>query len=113
MRRATINRLLVLAGIVVFAILFRALPVTDWLEQLARLNEQYPVAVPVAYVVAVTIATVALFPGWISMMLGGLLFGLLPGLPLHCSGLRRERSAHFSRDVRWDAHGSSSAWGTT
>ena len=40
MRRATINRLLVLAGIVVFAILFRTLPVTDWLEQLARLNEQ-------------------------------------------------------------------------
>ena len=87
MRRATINRLLVLAGIVVFAILFRALPVTDWLEQLARLNEQYPVAVPVAYVVAVTIATVALFPGWISMMLGGLLFGLLPGLPFALLGI--------------------------
>lgn len=87
MRRATINRLLVLAGIVVFAILFRTLPVTDWLEQLARLNEQYPVAVPVAYVVAVTIATVALFPGWISMMLGGLLFGLLPGLPFALLGI--------------------------
>lgn len=87
MRRATINRLLVLAGIVVFAILFRTLPVTDWLEQLARLNEQYPVAVPVAYVVAVTIATVALFPGWISMMLGGLLFGLLPGLPFALFGI--------------------------
>jgi len=87
MRRATINRLLVLAGIVVFAILFRTLPVTAWLEQLARLNEQYPVAVPVAYVVAVTIATVALFPGWISMMLGGLLFGLLPGLPFALLGI--------------------------
>ena len=33
-----------------------------------------------AYVVAVTVATVALFPGWISMMIGGLLFGLWPGL---------------------------------
>jgi uncharacterized membrane protein YdjX (TVP38/TMEM64 family) len=87
MRRATINRLLVLAGIVVFAILFRTLPVTDWLEQLARLNEQHPVAVPVAYVVAVTIATVALFPGWISMMLGGLLFGLVPGLPFALLGI--------------------------
>ena len=79
MTRATINRLLVLAGIVVFAVLFRTLPVTEWLERLARLNEQYPVAVPAAYVAAVTVATVALFPGWISMMLGGLLFGLLPG----------------------------------
>ena len=87
MRRATINRLLVLAGIVVFAILFRTLPVTDWLERLARLNEQHPVAVPLAYVVAVTIATVALFPGWISMMLGGLLFGLLPGLPFALLGI--------------------------
>ena len=80
MTRATINRLLVVAGLLAFAILFRTLPVTEWLQQLAALNEQYPVAVPVAYVGAVTVATVALFPGWISMMLGGLLFGLLPGL---------------------------------
>ncbi len=87
MTPATINRLLVLAGIVVFAILFRTLPVTEWLEQLARLNERHPVAVPVAYVAAVTVATVALFPGWISMMLGGLLFGLLPGLPFALLGI--------------------------
>ena len=87
MTRATINRLLVVVGIAGFAILFRTLPVTAWLEQLARLNEQYPVAVPVAYVVAVTVATVALFPGWISMMLGGLLFGVLPGLPFALLGI--------------------------
>jgi uncharacterized membrane protein YdjX (TVP38/TMEM64 family) len=87
MTRATINRLLVLAGIAGFAVLFRTLPVTEWLEQLTRLNEQYPVAVPVAYVAAVTVATVALFPGWISMMLGGLLFGLLPGLPFALLGI--------------------------
>jgi uncharacterized membrane protein YdjX (TVP38/TMEM64 family) len=86
-KRATINRLLVLAGIAGFAILFRTLPVTEWLQRLALLNEQYPVAVPVVYVVAVTVATVALFPGWISMMLGGLLFGLLPGLPLALLGI--------------------------
>jgi uncharacterized membrane protein YdjX (TVP38/TMEM64 family) len=85
--RATVNRLLVVAGIAGFAVLFRILPVNEWLEQLGRLNEQYPVAVPVAYVVAVTIATVALFPGWISMMLGGLLFGVLPGLPFALLGI--------------------------
>ncbi len=79
MTRKALNRLLVVAGIVVFAILFRTLPVTEWLDRLAALNEQYPVAVPVAYVGAVTVATVALFPGWISMMLAGLLFGLMPG----------------------------------
>jgi uncharacterized membrane protein YdjX (TVP38/TMEM64 family) len=87
MTRATLNHLLVLAGLVGFAILFRTLPVTDWLEHLARLNEQHPVAVPVAYIAAVTIATVALFPGWISMMIGGLLFGLLPGLPFALIGI--------------------------
>jgi uncharacterized membrane protein YdjX (TVP38/TMEM64 family) len=85
--RATINHLLVVAGIAGFAVLFRILPVTDWLEQLGRLNEQYPVAVPVAYVMAVTVATVALFPGWISMMLGGLLFGVMPGLPFALLGI--------------------------
>jgi uncharacterized membrane protein YdjX (TVP38/TMEM64 family) len=85
--RATINRLLVIAGIAGFAILLRTLPVTEWLEELARLNEQYPVAVPVAYIAAVTVATVALFPGWISMMLGGLLFGLLPGMPYALLGI--------------------------
>ena len=87
MTRATINRLLVLAGIAAFALLFRTLPVTEWLEQLESLNEQHPVAVPVVYIGAVTIATVALFPGWISMMLGGLLFGLLPGLPFALLGI--------------------------
>jgi uncharacterized membrane protein YdjX (TVP38/TMEM64 family) len=80
MTRKTLNRLLVVAGIVIFAILLRTLPVTDWLDRLAGLNEQYPVAVPAAYIGAVTIATVALFPGWISMMLAGLLFGLMPGV---------------------------------
>lgn len=87
MTRKTLNRLLVLVGIVVFAILFRTLPVTAWLDQLARLNEQYPVAVPVAYVGGVTVATVALFPGWISMMLAGLLFGLMPGALYALAGI--------------------------
>jgi uncharacterized membrane protein YdjX (TVP38/TMEM64 family) len=76
MTRAPINRLLVLTGIVVFAVLFRMLPVTEWLDEASQLYQRYPVAVPAAYVAAVTVATVALFPGWISMMLGGLLLRL-------------------------------------
>ena len=87
MTRATINRLLVVAGIAGFAVLFRILPITEWLQQLAVLSEQHPVAVPAVYVVAVTLATVALFPGWISMMLGGLLFGVLPGVPFALLGI--------------------------
>lgn len=87
MSRAAINRVLVLIGLLAFAILFRTLPVTAWLERLTQLNEAYPVAVPIAYVVAVIIATIALFPGWISMMIAGLLFGLWPGLPYALVGI--------------------------
>jgi len=79
--RAAVNRLLVLVGLAAVAILLRTLPVADSLQRLDRLYEHYPVAVPFAYVVAVTLATILLFPGWISMMIGGLLFGLMPGLP--------------------------------
>lgn len=81
------NRVLVLIGLIAFAILFRTLPVTEWLERLTRLNQAYPLAVPIAYVMTVIIATVALFPGWISMMIAGLLFGLLPGLPYALLGI--------------------------
>jgi uncharacterized membrane protein YdjX (TVP38/TMEM64 family) len=87
MTRATFNRFLVVAGIAAFAVLFRVLPVTAWLEQASLLYERYPVAVPAAYVGVVTVATVALFPGWISMMLAGLVFGLLPGVPLALLGI--------------------------
>lgn len=87
MSRAAINRFLVLIGLIAVAIMFRSLPVTEWLERLTQLNAAYPVAVPVAYVMIATIATVALFPGWISMMIAGLLFGLFPGLPYALLGI--------------------------
>lgn len=80
MSRAVINRVLVLIGLIVVAILLRTLPVTEWLERLTRLNDAYPVAVPIAYVATVIVATIALFPGWVSIMIAGLLFGLWPGL---------------------------------
>ena len=87
MTRAAINRLLVLAGLVAFLILFRTLPVAEWLDQLQALNRAYPVAVPMVYILVVIVATVAFFPGWISMMMGGLLFGLLPGAPFALAGI--------------------------
>ena len=87
MSRATINRMLVLIGLIGMAVLFRTLPVTEWLGRLTQLNDEYPVAVPIAYVMTVIIATVALFPGWISMMIAGLLFGLFPGLPYALCGI--------------------------
>jgi uncharacterized membrane protein YdjX (TVP38/TMEM64 family) len=85
--RAAINRVLVLVGLVAVVILFRTFPVEAWLERLTQLNEAYPVAVPVAYVTTVIGATIALFPGWVSMMIAGLLFGLWPGLPYALFGI--------------------------
>jgi uncharacterized membrane protein YdjX (TVP38/TMEM64 family) len=87
MSRATLNRLLVVIGLCGFALLFQLAPLDVWLERLTRLNEAHPVAVPVAYVALVSIATVALFPGWISMMVGGMLFGLAPGIPYALAGI--------------------------
>lgn len=87
MSRAGLNRLLVLLGIAGLVLLLRVAPVDDWLAELARLNQSYPVAIPLAYVILVCIATVALVPGWISMMTGGLLFGLLPGLAYALAGI--------------------------
>jgi uncharacterized membrane protein YdjX (TVP38/TMEM64 family) len=87
MSRTTLNRLLVLVGLVGFVLLFRVAPVEDWMERLTRLNRAHPVAVPVTYVLAVCLATVALVPGWISMMIGGLLFGFVPGLPYALAGI--------------------------
>ena len=87
MTRPTINRLLVPAGLIGLVVLSRALPVSEWLDSMQALNRAYPVAVPIAYVIFVTVATVALFPGWISMMLAGLLFGLMPGMAYALIGI--------------------------
>jgi uncharacterized membrane protein YdjX (TVP38/TMEM64 family) len=87
MTRATLNRLFVLAGLIAVLVLFRTLPVAEWLDQLQQWNKTYPVAVPIVYVLVVIIATVAFFPGWISMMMGGLLFGLIPGAPYALMGI--------------------------
>jgi uncharacterized membrane protein YdjX (TVP38/TMEM64 family) len=87
MNRAALNRLLVLVGLVGVVLLFRVAPVDEWLTRLSRLNQAYPLAVPLTYVFAVCFATVALVPGWISMMIGGLLFGLVPGVAYALAGI--------------------------
>jgi uncharacterized membrane protein YdjX (TVP38/TMEM64 family) len=87
MSRATLNRLLVVIGLAGFALLFQLAPLDVWLERLTRLNEDHPVAVPVTYLALVCLATVALLPGWISMMVGGMLFGLVPGIPFALAGI--------------------------
>lgn len=56
------------------------LPVAAWIELLVEWARQHAVAGPLAYMLFVLIATVLFLPGSIAMMIGGFLFGFLPGL---------------------------------
>ena len=69
---------LVLIGLVIW--LARDLPFVEWLTALERNASAYPVAGAVAFICATIFATILMTPGWILMMLGGLVFGLWLGL---------------------------------
>ncbi len=56
------------------------LPVADWVLVLANWGREHPVAGPLAYILFVVLATVLFLPGSVAMMIGGFVFGFLPGL---------------------------------
>ena len=56
------------------------LPVSAWLEALVDWGRNHAVAGPLLYMLFVLVATVLFLPGSIAMMIGGFLFGFLPGL---------------------------------
>jgi uncharacterized membrane protein YdjX (TVP38/TMEM64 family) len=56
------------------------LPVADWVLVLADWGREHPVAGPLAYILFVVLATVLFLPGSVAMMIGGFVFGFLPGL---------------------------------
>jgi uncharacterized membrane protein YdjX (TVP38/TMEM64 family) len=56
------------------------LPLTNWISALVEWGQHHPVAGPAAYVLFVVLATVLFLPGSVAMMIGGFLFGFLPGL---------------------------------
>lgn len=60
--------------------MLRALPFGDWLRGVEAWVSTNPVPGAAVYIGLTVVAVVALTPGWIPMMLGGLLFGLGPGL---------------------------------
>ncbi len=60
--------------------MLRTLPVGDWLIGIEAWVQANPVAGRFAYLGLAVAGIVALTPGWIPMMLAGLLFGLLPGV---------------------------------
>ncbi len=55
------------------------LPLTSWVSALVEWGQQNPIVGPVVYVVFVALATVLFLPGSVAIMIGGFLFGFLPG----------------------------------
>jgi uncharacterized membrane protein YdjX (TVP38/TMEM64 family) len=84
----------------VLAIVFAALatslyflPLASWVSALVDWGRLHPVLGPVIYMFFVVLATVLFLPGSVAMMIGGFLFGFLPGflfaalaLPLGAQG---------------------------
>ena len=91
----TLLRILFVVIIVGLAVSARGLPIADWLTGLESWVRRYPLAGAVAYVLLTVVATVLLLPGWVSMMLGGLIFGLALGLAYAMLGIIGGAAAAF------------------
>lgn len=91
----TLSRIIVVVIVIVLAVSARGLPVADWLVGLESWARQYPLAGAVVYVLLTILATVALLPGWVSMMLAGLIFGLTMGLAYAMLGITAGAAAAF------------------
>ncbi len=79
MNRILVNRAALAAIFIALAASLYTLPFADWITAIVEWSKLHPVAGPIAYVVIVVVATVLFVPGSVSMMVGGFLFGLLPG----------------------------------
>lgn len=60
--------------------LARFVPVEAWLSGVERWVDANPLAGSVAYIAATTATGILMTPGWIPMMLAGLVFGVGPGI---------------------------------
>lgn len=85
--RKKLLRLATLVLIVFVIWLARDLPFVEWLSALERNARENPLAGALAYILATIFATALLMPGWIMMMLGGLIFGLTLGLAYAMVGI--------------------------
>ena len=80
MSRRWLSRLAIVALLAGSVVMFRTLPVVEWISDLESWARARPIGGPLVYIVVTVISVVALTPGWIPMALAGLLFGFLPGL---------------------------------
>lgn len=77
--RRLVHRIALAAAFLLLAASLYVLPLADYVEALVGWGQQHPVAAPVAYILFVVLATVLFLPGSVAMMIGGFLFGFLPG----------------------------------
>jgi len=73
------NRISLLLVIVAMAASLYLFPLSEWVALLVDWGRQHPVAGPIVYMVFVVVGTVLFLPGSVVMMIGGFLFGFLPG----------------------------------
>ena len=85
--KKTLIRIVLVAVIAALFFFARELPFAEWLASLESWARQYPLAGAVAYIVVTIVATAALMPGWVMMMLAGLVFGPVLGLAYAMTGL--------------------------
>lgn len=77
--RASVNRIALAVVFIFLAASVYFLPLAEWVTTFVEWGQRHPVAGPIVYVVFVVIATVFFLPGSVAMMIGGFLFGFLPG----------------------------------
>lgn len=82
-----LQRLFFVVVVVALIYLARDLPFEQWLAALERGASNYPVAGALAYIIVTIVATAILTPGWILMMLGGLVFGAALGFLYAMAGI--------------------------
>jgi uncharacterized membrane protein YdjX (TVP38/TMEM64 family) len=71
------------------------LPVGSWLQSLVDWVVEHPVEGAAVYLIFATVCGVLMTPGWIPMMLAGVLFGLGKGIPMAAVGIVGGATAAF------------------
>ena len=77
--KAVVKRTGLTVVFIVLVVSLYYLPLANWVSALLEWGQQHPVAGPLAYVFFVVVATILFLPGSVAMMIGGFLFGFLPG----------------------------------
>lgn len=76
----SVKRIAIVIVFIALATSLSYLPIETWVRSLIEWGQNHPVAGPVVYIAFVTIATVLFLPGSVGIMIGGFLFGFVPGL---------------------------------